>query len=99
VILHKSVVQLLVVLANLLDLLLLVVLYLTYLALQLVDFFLLLFGVLGSLLPQAKQVALAVRLRLLERVDLGLELLDHLGVGVLLLGRSGEHLLHDDFVV
>jgi hypothetical protein len=99
VIFHKSVVQLLVVLANFFDFLLLVVLYLSYLTLQLIDFFLLLLGVFGSLLAQPQQITLTVCLRLFEGVDLGLEFLNHLSMGVLFLCRSGEHLLHDDLVV
>jgi hypothetical protein len=92
-------VQLLVVLAYFFDFLLLVVLYLSYLTLQLIDFFLLLLGVFGSLLPQPQQITLTVCLRLLEGVDLGLEFLYHLSVGVLFFCRSGQHLLHDDLVV
>lgn len=54
VILDESIVQLFVLLADLLNLLLLVVTHLPYLALQLIDLLLLLLSVLGPLLPQSQ---------------------------------------------
>ena len=99
VVLDESVVQLLVFLTDLLNFLLLVIFDLADLALEFIDLLLLLLRMSGPLLPQVDQLGLAVGLCLLQTLDFGLEVLDHLGVRVLLLRRRCQHLLHYDFVV
>ena len=90
---------LLVFLTDLLNFLLLVIFDLADLALEFIDLLLLLLRMSGPLLPQVDQLGLAVGLGLLQTLDFGLEVLDHLGVRVLLLRRRCQHLLHYDFVV
>ena len=65
-ILDQPIMELFVLLADLLNLLLLVILDLSDLALQLVDLLLLLFRMLGPLLPQPQQLTLAFGLGLLQ---------------------------------
>lgn len=95
----QSFAHLLAVLFDLLKLLLFVSLDVANFALQLVDFLLLLLGVVSAFLPQPIQLLLAVSLRLLERLDLRSELLQDLGMHILLLGGCRQLLLHDDLVV
>ena len=72
VVLDQPIMKLLVLLADLLNLLLFVILDLPDLTLKLVDLLLLLLGMLGPLLPQPQQFTLALGLGLLQRLDLSL---------------------------
>ena len=99
VVFDEAVVQLFVFFVDLLYLFFLVVSHFSDLAFQLVDLLLFLLCVLGALLPQPQQLPLAVGLRFFEGFDFSLKLLDHLGVGVLLLSSSCQHFLHYYLVV
>ena len=98
-ILDQAIVESLVLLTNLFNFLLFVVLHLPDLALQFVYLLLFLLGMPSSLLSQVNQLRLAIGLRLLERFDLRLQILDHLGMRVFLLCSSRQHLLHDYLVI
>jgi hypothetical protein len=98
-ILCQSVVQLLILFVDFLDLFVLVVLDFSYLTFELIDFFFFVLGVLGSLLPQLQKVPFAVGFSLLQGIYFGLKLFYHLGMRVFLLSSSGKHFLHDDFIV
>lgn len=83
-ILDETVVKLFVFLADLFLFFLLVILDLSYLTLEFVDFFLFVLRMFGSLLPQFEKFSLVVGFGLLQGFNLELQFLNHLCVRVLL---------------
>ena len=79
-VLRQTLVQFFVLLPNFLDLALLVILDLSNLALQFINFLLLLFRMFRPFLPQMNKLVVAVGLGFLQRLYLGLKVLNHLCV-------------------